>query len=62
VPVPLLEDGPAVALDLQLAFTTVYEALNYDLTIDYSCPPEVPLEGDDAQWAEERLRAARLVK
>jgi len=62
VPVPLLRGDPDVMLDLQAALTAAYDAYRYDLSVDYTRPPEVPLEGDDAQWAEERLRAARLVK
>lgn len=58
VPVPLLAGDPDVALDLQLALNTVYDALNYDLSVDYSRPPEVPLEGEAAVWAAERLRVA----
>lgn len=58
VPVPLLAGDPDVALDLQLALNTVYDALNYDLSVDYTRPPEVPLEGEAAAWAAELLRAA----
>jgi hypothetical protein len=58
VPVPLLAGDPDVALDLQLALNTVYDALNYDLSVDYTHPPEVPLEGEAVAWAEECLRTA----
>ncbi len=60
VPVPLLPDDADVPLDLQLAFTTVYDEMGYDLAVDYTRPPEVPLEGEAAAWAEERLRAVRM--
>lgn len=56
VPVPLLEGDADVLLDLQQAFTTIYDALGYDLAVDYSKPPDVPLQADDAAWAEERIR------
>ncbi|MBI4790089.1 MAG: DUF4058 family protein [Chloroflexi bacterium] len=58
IPVPLLPGDPDVPLDLQLALNTVYDALNYDLSVDYTRPPEVPLESETATWASERLRAA----
>jgi len=57
VPVPLLEEDADVPLDLQLAFRTVYDALGYDLSVDYTHPPEVPLEEDEATWVQEHLRA-----
>ena len=56
VPVPLLPGDSDVPLDLQLAFTTIYDLFGYDLAIDYSRSPEIPLEGDAAAWAEERTR------
>lgn len=56
VPVPLLDGDPDVPLDLQRAFTTIYDALRYDLAVDYSKPPERPLAADDAAWAEELIR------
>lgn len=56
VPVPLLDGDPDVPLDLQLAFTTIYDLLGYDLIADYTHPLEVPLEGEAAVWANERVR------
>jgi len=56
---PLLPGDPDVSLDLQLAFTTVYDDLGYDLAVDYTRPPEVPLEGEAVAWAEECLRGMR---
>ena len=58
IPVPLLPGDPDVPLDLQLALNTVYDALNYDLSVDYTRPPEVPLKGEAATWASEQLSAA----
>jgi hypothetical protein len=60
VPVPLLAEDPDVDLDLQLALNTVYDALNYDLSVDYTRPPEVPLEEEAARWAVEHLQAAEF--
>jgi hypothetical protein len=56
VKVPLLPGDADCPLDLQQAFTTIYDALRYDLVVDYSRPPEVPLAPEAAAWAEERLR------
>lgn len=60
VPVPLLPGDADVMLDLQQAFTTVYDVFSYDLEFDYSRPREVPLPPDDAAWANAHLRAAGL--
>lgn len=60
VPVPLLPGDADAMLDLQLALTTIYDLLRYDLAIDYHRPPEVPLPPNEAAWADERLRVAGL--
>ena len=60
VPVPLRAPDPPVMLDLQQAFSTVYDLGGYDLAVDYPHPPEVPLPPELAAWADERLRAAGL--
>jgi hypothetical protein len=43
-----------------LALNTIYDTLNYDLIIDYTQPPQPPLEGDEAIWASELLREAGI--
>jgi len=58
VPVPLLPGDADVTLDLQQAFTTMYDALNYDLLVDYNRSPEVSLTGEAELWADEWLRRA----
>jgi hypothetical protein len=58
VPVPLRPPDPDVPLDLQAALTTVYDALGYDLSVDYSRPPEPPLKAEASEWAASLLRAA----
>jgi hypothetical protein len=58
VPVPLLNGDPDVALDLQQALDTIYDETGYDLAIDYSRSPDLPLEGEAAEWTAELLRAA----
>jgi hypothetical protein len=60
VPVPLLAEDPDVMLDLQLALTTVYDLSDYDLEIDYTKSPDVPLSSHEADWSDSRLRAAGL--
>ncbi len=60
VPVPLLAPDPDVALDLNAALQTVYDNAAYDLDVDYTVPPFPPLEGEDATWADQRLRAQSL--
>ncbi len=61
LPVPLLPNDQDVILDLQQAFSTVYDVCSYDLIIDYSQPAEVPLPPEAAGWADERLRTAGLI-
>ena len=58
IPVPLLPPDADVALDLQEAVGRVYDAVGYDLILDYSKPPEVKLAPEEAQWVAQRLREA----
>jgi len=60
VPIPLLPDDKDGALDMQQVFTTTYDLLGYDLAIDYTQPPEIPLTKEDVAWAEALLRTAGL--
>jgi len=60
VPVPLLAGDPDTSLDLQTAFSNIYDICSYDIIIDYSGDPEVPLPPEGAAWVAERLRAAGL--
>ena len=55
IPVPLLPSDDDVQLDLQQAFNAVYDGLGYDLSVDYTRPPDIPLDDDDARWAEQLL-------
>jgi len=57
VPVPLDAPDSDAALDLGAALRTIYDTAAYDLSIDYRQPPESPLAGDDAAWADALLRA-----
>jgi hypothetical protein len=58
VPVPLLQGDKDVPLDLQLAFITVYDDFGYDLSVDYTRPPEIVLAEVAAVWANGLLQKA----
>jgi hypothetical protein len=60
VPIPLLPDDQDVAIDVQQVFTTTYDLLGYDLALDYTQTPEIPLPQADSVWAETLLRMAGL--
>lgn len=57
IPVPLRKTDRSVPLDLQLLLDQCYHNGRYD-DIDYSQPPFPPLTPEDAQWAEQLLKAA----
>jgi hypothetical protein len=55
IPIPLKEDEADAALDLQRAFSTVYDRARYHLSIDYGRPLAPPLSDADEAWAREQL-------
>jgi hypothetical protein len=57
IPTPLLESDADVPLNLQQAFTGVYDDLRCDRNVDYSAPPRVELDIARATWARDRIRA-----
>ena len=57
IPVPLLPGDVDAPLDLQQALSVMYDAWAYDLELDYTRPPPVPLADDDAAWAADLLAA-----
>jgi hypothetical protein len=57
IPIPLRERDPQVQLELQDAFTSVYDQF-LDLLVDYADAPDVPLSAQQSAWATRRLRAA----
>ncbi len=57
LPIPLLRPDPSVPLDLQDALKTAYERARYDLRIDYSLPPNPPLNSEDAEWANMLMKS-----
>lgn len=60
VPIPLLKDDGDVALDLQAAFGTMYDAAGYDLLVDYSEDPGIPVSDVERRFIEERLKSAGI--
>ncbi len=62
VPVPLLPGDSDAILDLQEALTNVYDTVGYDLAVDYSRTPEVPLPLELASWAAQVLARRRVKK
>jgi hypothetical protein len=57
IPVPLRQDQMELPLDLQFVFNRVYDSGPYRRgAVNYVQPPEPPLVGDQAAWAEQRLR------
>jgi hypothetical protein len=60
VPVPLLVPDPDVLLDLQSAFTAAYDLPGYDLIVEYSQPPDVPLSETQTAWVEAHLRSVGI--
>lgn len=55
--IPLLPKDPDVDLDLGAVFRTAYDRAGYDMVIDYSQPPKVPLDEANAVWVKEWLEA-----
>jgi hypothetical protein len=60
ISVPLLPGDADVSLDLQAAFTAAYDLPGYDLIIDYTQPPEIPLSTSEEEWLILHLRAVGL--
>jgi hypothetical protein len=57
IPIPLRKTDKDVILQLQPLIERVYIAGGHD-DIDYSKPPDPPLNPDDAAWADDLLRKA----
>jgi hypothetical protein len=53
--VPLADDDPDVALDLQTAFTRCWEAGPYPELLGYDGPPPGVLSEEDVTWCHQRL-------
>ena len=59
VPIPLLQGDGDLDLDLQQAFSQVYDGFGYAYLIDYGAAPTMALEPAERQWAEQRIREHR---
>jgi hypothetical protein len=59
IPVPLLPGDRDVELDLQAALHDLYDPFNFDLVLDYSKPPEIPLQSDAWEWARKIIAARK---
>jgi hypothetical protein len=53
--IPLRHPDPDAVLDLPAVLNRCYEVGGYDLLLDYSQPPNVPLRETEAAWLEELL-------
>ncbi|OWK38896.1 hypothetical protein FRUB_01279 [Fimbriiglobus ruber] len=62
VGIPLRKPDADAPLDLQAALTLAYDRAAYDMTVDYTRPPKVPLSPDLAAWADQLLREKGLRK
>ena len=58
IPVPLRDDA-TVSIDPKIVLDQVYDRAGYDYEI-YSNPIQPPLNSEDAAWAAELLKAARV--
>ncbi len=58
IPIPLRQKDESVRLDLQAVLEQAYRKGRYYLTINYAEPPDPPLTGKDAKWAQALVKAA----
>ena len=58
--IPLRGADPDVPLDLQLVLQGQYDEAGYDVDIDYTNDPDIPLPAEATKWADDLLRANGL--
>lgn len=58
--IPLRPPDPDAVLDLPAVFSRCYDVGGYDLLIDYSQPPAVPLRDEEAAWLANLLQEKGL--
>lgn len=56
VPIPLAPPDADAPLDLQAAFTTVYDRAGYDYSLDYAAAVSPTLTAADSAWAKEQAK------
>jgi Protein of unknown function (DUF4058) len=61
VDVPLLPEEAEATLDLQSAWSTIYELFGYDQVVDHRLPPVVPLSPDQMTWATDCLQRSGVL-
>ena len=59
IPIPLRRGEEEPLLDLNALLHALYEQAVYNLRIDYTKPPQPPLDADDAVWASKRFAEQR---
>jgi hypothetical protein len=59
IPIPLRPKETPAMLDLQAVLDECYADARYDLSTNYAKPPDPPLTGDDAAWADHLLKSRR---
>ena len=55
-PLPLRRGDTEPVVDLGILLHELYDRAGYDLRLDYTVEPDPPLDGSDADWADELLR------
>ncbi|MBI1831396.1 MAG: DUF4058 family protein [Planctomycetes bacterium] len=58
--IPLRSPDKDVPLDLGAVLNMAYDRAAYDLSVDYTKPPDPPLAKADAKWADKSLRSRGL--
>ena len=58
IPIPLMAPDPDVPLDLGAVFATIYQRGQYERSIDYAAPLDLPLSAPDRAWAEALARGS----
>ena len=53
--IPLLSKDPDAKLDLGQLFDTAYERAAYEMVVDYTKPPRIPLDEPNSNWANQWL-------
>ena len=56
IAVPLMSGDPDVELNLQQAWETIYDLFRYELLVDHTRNPAVPLSAEQDRWAQACLR------